>query len=61
MVLITKVDLAPHLDFDVEALQANIRQVNPHIRQIPFSVRTGQGMEDWLRWLQELVAREGGA
>jgi hydrogenase nickel incorporation protein HypB len=51
LVLITKTDLAAVLEFDVAALIANARRVNPRIEVIEVSARSGEGMEAWLAWL----------
>ncbi|GAB5413628.1 MAG: hypothetical protein Cons2KO_12310 [Congregibacter sp.] len=52
LMLVSKVDLLPHLDFDVDALIANARRVNPGIAVIRISVKTGEGMDRWRQWLQ---------
>ena len=52
LMLLNKADLLPHLDFDVEACMANARKVNPNIEIIQCSARTGEGMEQWLQWLE---------
>ena len=51
LMLVSKVDLLPHLEFDVDALIANARRVNPGIAVIQVSARTGEGVERWLQWL----------
>ncbi len=53
LMLLNKVDLLPHLDFDVERCKAFARQVNPAIRILEVSARTGQGMEAWYAWLRQ--------
>jgi hydrogenase nickel incorporation protein HypB len=50
--LITKVDLAPYVDVDLAAIEANIRQINPNVCVIPISAKTDEGMEIWLNWLR---------
>jgi len=50
--LITKMDLAPHLDVDVDRIIANVRQMNPHVKIIPTSVKTGEGLDIWYEWVQ---------
>lgn len=55
--LVTKADLLPHLDFDFDALTRNIRAVNPAIRVIPLSAKTGQGMEKWTGYLKERAGK----
>jgi hydrogenase nickel incorporation protein HypB len=51
LVLINKVDLLPHLEFDLEQLLYNIDQVNPDAQTIVLSARTGEGVEAWRTWL----------
>ncbi len=50
-VVVNKVDLLPHLDFDLDAFLANLRKVNPTAEVIQVSARTGAGVEQWCRWL----------
>lgn len=52
LVLLNKVDLLPHLDFDIEAAEANIRRVNPRARILRVSARSGEGMAAWHGWLR---------
>jgi hydrogenase nickel incorporation protein HypB len=52
LMLVSKIDLLPHLEFDIEALIANARRVRPGIGVIRVSARTGEGMPEWLDWLQ---------
>ncbi len=51
VVVVNKVDLLPHLDFDLGAFLSNLRSVNPAARVIQASARTGQGVEEWCDWL----------
>lgn len=50
--LITKLDLAPHLDIDLEKLVANVRQINPQVTILPLSAKTGEGLPAWYTWVQ---------
>ena len=52
LMLITKVDLLPHLDFDVAALAANARKINPGIKILKVSARTGEGMDAWAGFIR---------
>ncbi len=52
LVLVNKIDLLPHLDFDIDLAVANARKVNRAIRVIRVSARTGEGMADWLAWIE---------
>jgi hydrogenase nickel incorporation protein HypB len=54
--IITKLDLLPHLDFDLAGAIRNARDVNPLLRFFFLSARTGAGMEDWLAFLRARVA-----
>ena len=56
VVLVTKADLLPHLDFDFERLVANITRVNPTAPILPVSCKGAAGIEPWLDWL--LAARK---
>lgn len=51
VVLVNKIDLLPHLDFDLDAFYANLHAVNPGVTVIETSARTGQGVEEWCGWL----------
>jgi hydrogenase nickel incorporation protein HypB len=53
LVLLTKVDLLPHLDFDVEAVQQALSRVAPLPRMLRVSARSGEGVDAWLAWLAE--------
>ncbi len=52
LLLLNKVDLLPHLDFDVEQCIAYAKRVNPRIKVFQVSAKTGEGMEHWLQWLK---------
>jgi len=52
LMIISKMDLAPHVDFDVGRCEAAAREVNPDISSIRLSVRSGQGLDDWYQWLR---------
>ena len=51
VLLINKVDLLPHLDFDMDALRRNALQTNPGLRVFETSCRTGEGIPEWCEWL----------
>jgi hydrogenase nickel incorporation protein HypB len=54
LAVITKMDLVPHLRFDLEALRRNLRKVHPKLPVLELSAQTGQGMDAWLDWLAGL-------
>jgi hydrogenase nickel incorporation protein HypB len=51
LVLVNKVDLLEHLDFNLELFLGNLDAVNPGVRPILTSARTGQGVDEWCDWL----------
>lgn len=56
LALITKIDLVPYLDVDVDLIRTNIRRVNPALPVISLSSRSGEGLDGWFRWLDQQVA-----
>jgi hydrogenase nickel incorporation protein HypB len=55
LVLISKTDLLPYLDFDVVRCMADIKQVSPRAQILPVSARSGDGSERWYDWLRRKV------
>jgi hydrogenase nickel incorporation protein HypB len=51
LVLVSKVDLLPHLDFDLDRYLGNLESVHPGVPHILVSARTGEGIGDWREWL----------
>jgi len=57
LVVINKIDLLQYLDFDIDRLEANILQVNPHAKVMRVSAKTGEGVDEFRAWLQALPAQ----
>jgi len=57
MMVLNKMDLLPHVDFDPARALANALQVNPSIASIRLSARTGEGLDAWYDWLRRELAR----
>ena len=53
LLILNKIDLLPHVDFDVEACIEYARRVNPKITVLQLSATTGEGMAAWLDWLRD--------
>jgi len=51
LVAVNKVDLIPHLDYDLDAFYTNLSTVNPGVKVIEMSARTGAGIDQWCDWL----------
>jgi hydrogenase nickel incorporation protein HypB len=58
LVLVNKIDLLPHLEFDLDMLLYNIDQVNPGAEKLVVSARTGEGIDAWRDWLVGVARRE---
>ena len=52
LLLISKLDLLPHVEFDIERVTAAARAVNPALGVLCVSARTGEGMAQWYDWLR---------
>ena len=61
LMLLNKMDLLPHLEFDVEAAIGYARRVNPQLRVIRVSAASGEGMGEWLDFLREGLAAAAAA
>jgi hydrogenase nickel incorporation protein HypB len=60
LVLLTKIDLLPHLpDVRVEVIRDGLGRVMPEARMIAVSARTGEGIEAWMAWLDERARANG--
>ena len=55
VLLINKIDVLPYFDFDLEACEKYVRRLNPNIKIIPISARTGEGIAEWAEWLRSAV------
>jgi hydrogenase nickel incorporation protein HypB len=51
VILVNKMDLAPHLGIDMDALRRNIALVNPDALCVELSASTGEGFSPWLEWI----------
>jgi hydrogenase nickel incorporation protein HypB len=56
LVLINKIDLLEHLDFDLDRLLSNLDAVHPGVERMLVSARTGEGVEAFGGWLTRLAA-----
>lgn len=56
LMLINKIDLLPHVRFDVDRCIAHAQEVNPDIQVLQVSAETGQGMQAWYQWLRHELA-----
>jgi hydrogenase nickel incorporation protein HypB len=59
VVVVNKIDLLPHLDFDMATFLSNLRSVNPTAHVIQSSARTGEGVDEWCAWLSSAETKSG--
>ena len=58
LVIVNKIDLLPHLDFDLDLFLHNLDSVHPGVRHALVSARTGEGVERFRDWLLGIADRE---
>ena len=58
LVLVNKIDLLPHLDFDLDRDLHNLDAVHPAVRRLLVSAKTGEGVGEWRDWLVRVATRE---
>ena len=61
LMILNKIDLLPHVDFDVSRAIANATRINPEIATLKLSARTGEGLDAWYAWLRREAAAVAGA
>ena len=55
VVLINKIDVLPYFDFDMDKVKEYIAMRNPNAKVIPICAKTGEGVEEWTKWLAQEV------
>jgi hydrogenase nickel incorporation protein HypB len=55
VLILNKIDLLPHVDFDVERAVAHARSVNPNLTVLHLSARTGAGLSTWYDWIRAQI------
>jgi hydrogenase nickel incorporation protein HypB len=58
LVIVNKIDLLPHLDFDLDKYLHNLDAVHPGVERLLVSAKTGEGVDAWREWLVRVAARE---
>lgn len=61
LVLVNKIDLLEHLDYDLDLFLHHLDAVHPGVPRMLVSARTGEGVAQWRDWLLERVAEGAGA
>lgn len=58
VLLINKIDLLPYVDCSMEKIKEESLKINPDLTIFPVSCKTGEGMEEWFKWLKGKVGEE---
>ncbi|HAB60905.1 MAG TPA: hydrogenase accessory protein HypB [Lachnospiraceae bacterium] len=58
VLLINKIDVLEYFDFNIDLCTQRAKKLNPNIKVIPISARTGEGVSEWTDWLRKQV-KEG--
>jgi hydrogenase nickel incorporation protein HypB len=53
LLVLNKIDLLPHVPFNIDVCEENARRVHPGMESLRVSCVTGAGFADWLRWLKQ--------
>jgi hydrogenase nickel incorporation protein HypB len=52
LVVVNKVDLLPYVDFDLDVFERHVRSINPTAEILTLAAKTGDGIADWLDWIE---------
>jgi len=55
VLLVNKIDAADYFEFNLEAVKERVKKLNPNIKVIPISAKTGEGMGEWIEWVRTEV------
>ncbi len=53
--VITKIDLAPYFDFSIDRVKENALSINPDLKVFALSAKTGEGLDEWISYVESLV------
>lgn len=60
VMVVNKMDLLPHTDFDVEKAIHHARSLNPEVKILKTSCRTGDGLDEWSEFVMDFVNERRG-
>ncbi|WP_346920927.1 hydrogenase nickel incorporation protein HypB [Clostridium sp. UBA7339] len=52
VLLVNKIDASDYFEFDMEAVKERVKKLNPNIKVIPISAKTGEGIGEWADWIR---------
>jgi hydrogenase nickel incorporation protein HypB len=53
VMVVNKMDLLPYVDFNLEKARKHALTINPNLTIIELSCKTGEGLDDWIKWLKD--------
>lgn len=58
LAILNKIDLLPHLEYDVERVQREVEVLNSDCELLQVSARTGEGIDQWIEWITTRLAEK---
>ena len=58
VVLVNKIDVLPYFDFDINNFTDAVSGLNPSVRILQVSAKTGEGLETWFSWLEDEIKQK---
>ena len=55
--LLNKMDLAPYLDVDIDKIKRDSLSLNPNLKILEVSCKTGRGMPEWIEWIKDKAGK----
>ncbi len=53
--IVSKIDVMPYFDFNMELLEQRVRHLNPDIKIFPISAKTNEGLSNWTEWVEHAI------
>jgi len=58
LLILNKMDLLEFVDFDIDKAIADARDLNPSLSVIKLSCKTGEGLDEWIKWIEESLKKK---
>ena len=55
VLIVSKIDVMPYFDFNMELLEQRVRHLNPDIKIFPISAKTNEGLSNWTEWVEHAI------
>ena len=57
VMIINKIDAASFFDFDIDKCISHVKKLNPEIKVFPLSAKTGEGIQEWIQWVESKLVK----